>query len=356
MVTVIGQRDLLLATAVVAVIVIGGVFSGHQNNGVVPVSSTLIAHYHSEPRNLLDFWADWDAPVYITLSQHSYQRADLTNFFPLYPLLIHIVNLALPSALLSALVVAWTGFVGAVYFYLKIIKRLFGVNDNREALRGILPWLLFPTGVFLFAPYTEGLFGLLALGSIYFALHRNYLLTALFSLFATATHITGAFVLVLVGFILLEEGGKLAKVVATVAAGSLGLITYMIYLQIRFHSALAFVTAQKGHGWLEDKYAHLVTELGAINMTIMALLIVAVIYWWPRRKSFSVYLLLFLIIPVIGGQLGGFNRYTLMAFPAQWMLYDYFRKRPLGYALVIAATTVLWAHYLFQYAGGYVGG
>jgi hypothetical protein len=352
----VARRDLLLVVVVAVVMIVGGLFVAHQNNGIIPLNPDPIAHYHGEPGNRLDFWANWDAPDYITLSQHGYQNLSETNFFPLYPMLIHVVNLVIPSALLSALLVAWAGFVGALYFYLKIIKSLFRITNNYEALRGMLPFLLFPTAIFLFAPYTEGLFGLLALGAIYFALRKNYLLVALFSLFATATHDTGVFVLVLVGLILLEEGLELRKVVETVVTGSLGLLAYMTYLQVHFHSALAFITAQKGHGWLEGKYTHLVAELGAINVLIILLLVAAAVYWWPRRKSFSIYSLLFLAIPAIGGQLGGFNRYTLMAFPVPWMLYQSCRKRQLSYALIVAVTTVLWAHYLFQYAGGYVGG
>ena len=355
-VAAIVRRELLLAVVVAASLVVGGGFLGHQNNGIVPLDPVDLAHYQGEPRNHLDFLANWDAADYIAISQHGYINVSLTNFFPLYPLLIHAVNLVVASSLDSALLVAWAGLVGAIYFYLKIIKRLFRVTANQEALRGTLPFLLFPTGVFLFAPYTEGLFGLLALGAIYYALRKNYLLAAFLSLFATATHITGVFVLILIGLIILEEGAKLTKAALTVAAGSLGLVAYMVYLQMRFHSALAFITAQEGHGWLEHKYVHLITELSLINIAIMLLLVVAAIYWWPRRKSFSIYSLLFLAIPIVGGQLGGFNRYSLMAFPVQWMLYERFRKNSLGYALVMAATTVLWAHYLFQYAGGYVGG
>jgi hypothetical protein len=347
----------LLAAVVVACLVIGsGVFLGHQNNGIVPLNPNPPAHYQGEPGNPLAFMANWDAPDYLTISQHGYQSLSQTNFFPLYPLLIHAVNTMVPSALDSALLIAWLGFVGAIFFYLKIVKRLYPIHDNREALRGLLLFVLFPTGVFLFAPYTEGLFGLLALGAVYYALRKRYVPAAGLSLLATAMHITGVFVLLMVGLIILEEGGKLSRAITTMAAGSLGLVTYMVFLQIRFHNALGFVTAQKGHGWLQHKTGHLVTELGAINGLIIVLLIIAAIYWWPRRKSFSVYAMLFLTIPVLGGQLGGFNRYSLMAFPIPLMLYAICRRRPLAYAIVLAGFSILWAHYLFQYAAGYVGG
>lgn len=354
--TAVIKRDLLLAI-IVAVIVIGsGLFLGHQNNGVVPVSSNPTAHYQGESQHPLRYMANWDASNYLSIEQRGYQTGSQTNFFPLYPLLIRAVNTVLSSPLWSAFVVAWVGFVGAIFFYIKLVKHLYKGTDNREAVRSLLLFVLFPTGVFLFAPYTEGLLGLLSLGAIYYALQKKWLPAALLSLLATATHITGAFVLLLVVLLLLEEKVKLTKVLTTLVVGSLGLLTYMAYLQVHFHNALNFITAQKQHGWLQHKFAGLPAELSLINGLILVALALAVIYWWPRRKSFAIYSFLFLCIPVIGGQLGGFNRYALMAFPVQLMLYERYRRAPLAYAVTLAVTTVLWAHYLFQYAGGYVGG
>jgi hypothetical protein len=63
-----------------------------------------------------------------------------------------------------------------------------------------------------------------------------------------------------------------------------------------------------------------------------------------------------LCIPLLGGQFGGFNRYVLMAFPVQFMLYDHFRSSKNMYPVILAATSVLWCYFLLQYAGGYIGG
>jgi mannosyltransferase PIG-V len=349
-------RDLLLAVLVAVILSGGGIFLGRQNNGVVPVSPDQTAHYHAEPHHPLTFMANWDAPDYITISRHGYQSSSQTNFFPLYPLLIRGFNTVLASFLWSAFAVAWLGFVGAVFFYLKVVKRLYQTIDNHEALWAVLLFVLFPTGVFLFAPYTEGPLGFLALGAIYYALRKRWLPAAILTMFATAVHITGVFVLILMGLLLLEEGISRLRALAAVALGSLGLLSYMLYLQLHFHNALNFVSAQKEHGWLQHKFAMLPTELSIINGLIILALLVAVVYWWSRRKSFAVYTLLFLCIPAVGGQLGGFNRYALMAFPVQLMLYEYCRRKPLVFAIVLVVTTILWTHYLLQYAGGYIGG
>jgi len=256
----------------------------------------------------------------------------------------------------SALLLSWFCFAGAIYFYLKIIKLIFNVTDNEEALRGLLFFILFPAAVFFLATYTEALFAFLALGAIYFALRRNYLAAVAFLLPTTATHLTGILVWILVILILLEQKVHISKVIWTAVIGSLGLVSYMIFLQIHFHDFLAFITSQKHHGWLQHSYLDILTQAQFFNIVFMLLLVLAAIYWWHRRKSFSVYSLLFLLIPIVGRQYGGFNRYVLMAFPIPLMLYGYLRRKPVGYSLVVALSAIVWAYFLFQYAGGYIGG
>jgi Gpi18-like mannosyltransferase len=349
-------NNFLLALVIALVIIVGGVFLGYVNNKVVPVNTSSVAHYSAEPNNKLSFMADWDAPDYLTIASSGYTSAAQTNFFPLFPLLIHIVNYVISSPLTSALLISWCSLVGAIYFYAKVIKKLFNVTANIEALRGVVFFILFPSAVFLIAPYTEALFALLSLGAIYFALKNRYLPAAFLALLATATHITGAFVVVLVAMILYEQKERLRNIILSMVIGSLGLIGYMAFLINKFNNPLEFITAQQTHGWLvKTAHAHYY-GIGWLNVVFVILIILAAFYWWKRRRSLAIYVLLFLLIPIIGGQFGGFNRYVLMAFPVQLMVYGKFRERKTAYTAILCLSVVLWAYFLFQYAGGYVGG
>jgi hypothetical protein len=80
------------------------------------------------------------------------------------------------------------------------------------------------------------------------------------------------------------------------------------------------------------------------------------IYWWKRRKSFAVYSGLYLLIPLVGGQFGGYPRYTLMVFPLQFMLFDYFRDKKFALmpSVVLIFFAIGWAYILLQFAAGYV--
>jgi len=351
----ISRREILLAIFVTVVVIIVGVGLGWENNKVVPVNADPAARYTQEIHNHLSFMANWDGPDYINLAQHGYTQVVQTSFFPVYPLAIRLVNQVVSSPLVSSLIVSWLCLVGAIYYYLKIIKKLYGVRDNLEALRGALFFILFPTGVFLIATYTESLFAFLALASIYYALRKRYLMAAPFLLLATATRVNGLFVLALVVLLLWEQKEKLRNILATLVIGSMGMLSYMVYLANRFHNPIAFVTAQKDHGWLKYGYADFATELVSINGLFLLAIAVSVLYWWPRRKSFAIYSLLYVAIALLGG-LGGFGRYALMAFPLQFMLYELQRPKRLGYPLVIALFGIGWVFFMLRYAGGYSGG
>jgi hypothetical protein len=349
-------NDLYTSILLALVFIIVGVLLAYENNKVVPLNSLNLVHYYSETHNPLNFLAEWDGPDYLDISRFGYTSLAQTNFFPLYPLLIRAVTVIVRSALDSALLVSWVSLVGALFYYLKIVKRLFHISHNNEAIRAVLLFLVFPTSVFLLATYTESLFAFFALGSVYAALRKRWQLAGSFGFLATLTHVNGIFLIVLTSLILLEEGVKLKDVAQSAALSAMGLIVYMFFLLDQFHKPLAFVTAQREHGWLESHYSSFTGELSIISITLIVLIIVGVFYYWRTRKSFSIYLLCYLLILLIGGQVGGFNRYALMAFPVQFMLYNWTRNRPALYAAVLAISSVLCAHFLFQYAGGYVGG
>jgi Gpi18-like mannosyltransferase len=352
---VILVHDMLLSLIVAVFIISIGLFLGASNNKIVPVNPSPIAHYQAEPHSKLNLLANWDGPDYIHISQHGY-TADYTNFFPLYPILIAILDSVISSPLYSALIISWVFFVFAVYFAIKVFKELFKITSNLEALRGVLFFVLFPTGVFLFATYTESLFAAASLGAIYFSLKRKPIAAGLFALIATATHVNGVFDLVLIAMLMFEHRVPIKKIILSVCIGSLGIVSFMVYTLIKFKNPFEFLVAQENHGWLRGIIKSTPT-VGWLNFIIIVLIIITILYcWWHHYYSFAVYSGLFLLIPLVGGQFGGFARYALMIFPAQTMLYSVTRRHNTFYAIVLSVSAVLWATFLFHYTGGYVGG
>jgi len=351
----ISDHEFLLALLSAIVIVCLTVGLGLQRDKISSPNPWVPSHYLSEPNNHLSFLANWDGKGYISIAEHGYTTT-LTNYFPLYPILIRAVNKVISSPLYSALLVSWSSLVGAVYFYIKIIKKFFKVDGNIEALKGLALFLLYPTGIFLIAAYTEGVFAFVTLAAIYFALKKRYLLTGIFALLATAAHINGLLTLLLVLMILYEEREKLINIAKTLIIGILSIIGYMIYLRVKFHNTLDFITQQRAtHDWLHHTLLPELAHINPLEYLFALAVIITAIYWWPRRKSFAIYSLLYLLIPIIGGTIGGFTRYSLMIFPLQFMIFDVLRKKSFGYAMVLAILAIGWTFFTIGFSAGYIG-
>lgn len=354
----ISKHDLLFAVTVALCYIVIGVGLGWYNNKVVLANPAPIAHYIGEPGNRLSFMSNWDGPNYLYIASKGYTSVAITNFFPLYPLLIRLFHSVISSWLISGLLIAWISTMAALYYYIKIVRELFKVDSADRLLQALLLFILFPTGIFLIATYTESLFAALALGSVYYALRRKWIYSAVLLAFCTATHITGLFVLVMIALLLWEQGVSIGKIAASALIGSLGLLSFMYYLQSTYRQPLAFITQQKRHGWMvSNGYSSFFNSIDFFNVIFICLLIAAIFYWWKRHKSLSAYSFLFLLIPTVGKQFGGFNRYVLMAFPIPLMIYGWTTSRKaVFYTVAITFFTISWSYFLFQYAGGYVGG
>lgn len=351
------RHDLLLALLIAVTMIAAGTVLGWANNKVIPAYPKAHFHYTAEPNNPLSFLSNWDGPDYLKIVHHGYKELFDVNFFPLYPLIIRGVSVVVRSALVSALLISWISLVGAIYFYIQILRREGVVRNTDETLRAVSMFVLFPTGIFLIATYTESVYALLALAAIYYALQRKYVRTSLLLLLTSACHITGIFVVVLAAIILWEQKEKLRNIIFTVCVGSLGLLAYMAYLWKYFHDPLAFIKSQKEiHEWLHHGYTNLITGADPFNILFVILLIVTAVYFWRRKRiSFAVYSLLLLTIPLVGRQYGGFNRYVLMAFPLQFMLYQWLRGKKQIYPYALACMAMIWTYFALQYAGGYIG-
>lgn len=349
------KKDFLLAVLIGLAVILFTTVIGIYNNKVIPVNGGAIARYNLEPNDPLKTLANWDSLNYIHIASYGYDNTALANFFPLYPILVRLVNHVIPSLLISSLIVAWACFILAIYFYLKLVKLLFRLKTNLSAIYALAFFILFPTGVFLVAAYNTSLLAFLSIAAIYFALKKRPLLAGIFGFFDTLTHLTAVFVMVLAALILLENKIKIYKIIYSFIIGMLGIASYSLYLKIHFNNALAFISAQKSHGWLSYHFG-ILDNVQLVYIPILILVLLSIIYWWNKRKSFSIYSFFFLLIPIIGGQFGGFNRYCLLDFPIALMLYSFLKNKRSLYTLAIVLVTVAWVYYAFQYIGGYTGG
>lgn len=349
-------NDLFLAGAATAFLIAAVILIGKGATSQIPQFPWPGYHYLGEIRNSFNFLSNYDAPDYIDIAIGGYTNNFWVNWFPLYPLTIHALHVVVKSALDSSLLLAWSYLAGATYFYVKVARRVLGITGDTEPLKALALWVLLPTGVFLVAPFAESMLALLSLAAILLALRKRYIEAGFLALLASATHITGAFVAILVGLILFEERAGLRKAITASLIGLLGITSYMAYLWDVQGHPLAFLESQQDfHGWTHQSLLGIVTHASLSNAINVALLLAAAWFWRRRRPSFALYSLMFLTIPLLGHQYGGFDRYVLMAFPIPLMGYELTRNRPQVFAYLMALLGMCWAYVVVLYTGGYIG-
>jgi 4-amino-4-deoxy-L-arabinose transferase-like glycosyltransferase len=137
-------------------------------------------------RDVIDVLTDWDGQWYLRVAQSGYPRsvpqsvdwfdpAARAAFFPLYPRLVHYVDIVAPAGTkAAALLVSWT--LGAVAVALVGILAL-QVFEARVARRAMVLMALLPGSFVLSYAYSEGLLIVLAAATLWF-LHRRWWVAA----------------------------------------------------------------------------------------------------------------------------------------------------------------------------------
>lgn len=163
------------------------------------------------PGALLGVWQRFDAINFQRIATFGYSDDALVAFLPLYPLITrvgsYIVN---ENILLSAILVS---NIACVLLLITLYKWLGEEGFSEDVTRRSLLYLLvFPTAFFLFVPYSESLFLLLAIISIREARRQNWARSSLAAFGASLTRLTGiCLVLVIAVEILRENKWSISK-------------------------------------------------------------------------------------------------------------------------------------------------
>ena len=142
-------------------------------------------------------WLHWDTAWYFEIAQHGYTAYGSTAFLPLYPLLVHLMGVALGGQFLAAaLLISTVATFGALLCLYRLAAKL-------SAVPRAAPWTLavavfLPVSFFLVAGYTEALFLWAALGALLAFLDGRWGRLALLAAVATLTRHQGLLLSLLV--------------------------------------------------------------------------------------------------------------------------------------------------------------
>lgn len=157
---------------------------------------------------LLGVWQRFDVIHFLRIAQSGYSEPDLTAFFPLYPASTGVLGRVFGGEyLLAGFVIANAATLVAVnLLYFWLLDEGF---EEEIAFRSVLYMVWFPASFFLFVPYSESLFLLLALASLWAGRRRRWLLAGSAAAFATAARFGG---IVLAPVLILEWArGRIRK-------------------------------------------------------------------------------------------------------------------------------------------------
>lgn len=313
---------------------------------------------------------NWDGEYYKDIAIHGYTKDYFIAFYPLYPLLIHLLvfwQLTPSTANIAGLVISLiAGFLVAPLSY-----KLFKLDYNGKiATNATLLIISFPTAFYLNLVYTEGIFMVLALGAFLAAKKSQWLWAAFLAALTLLTKNQGVMVVAALAVeYAVQNNWHLNKKIllkgiqlATVPALALG--GWLFFNYVLFGNILAYVKAPGYWGrqlewpWMPlwDVFSKKMWEqysfVGPI-VTILFLVLTAIAVKMTLRDKFPLSYLVYLVGCVIQplcypittrDPLESMQRYFLVAFPAFLVLAILVsrpRYRIIYYLYILAAIVTM---------------
>jgi hypothetical protein len=314
----------------------------------------------------------WDGQAYRRILVSGYhvgvgEAPSVTAFFPGLPWLTRAVEFVTPSRtfaeILTVNVIALAAFV-AVYGATRAWR------DAAIARRAVVLMALFPSSLFLWAYYTEGLFIALSAGALWADRRDKKWLTALLLAGVAATRPVGIGVAAVVVLAhLIRERRVHPTSVLYAVAGACGLGAVMVQQWRQMGDPLAFVDAQKyWHRKLDFPWSSIREGLGSLksgnprpvkvlDLVVVAVVVLCVVYAarrGPSRWPYEAWFLPIVVVgvPLCGPYLSSMNRFLLSAWPVFAIGSEVLGRSPkivriawyVASALLAVALARYWAH------------
>ena len=323
----------------------------------------LLAGGGSPPEGFLDIWIRWDARHFLVAAEHGWsgpeaEGARTAAFFPLYPLAIRGLSALGVNPIAGALAISTVATIVATAYLTKLADRDIGPGTGNRAA---LYLLLFPTAVFLIAPYSEALFLAGAIPAFYYARTGRWHAAALPAAVATATRAAGIFLLVALVVELATQLWRrrdalrhaLQGLIA-LAAASLPLLLYGLHLRTARGSFWQYRIDQEA-GWgrrtvdpLESFLATWNTRVGAYDsnwifawrLEIIAALAGVLFTIWAlarREWSYATYMGLFMAALMTSAWYFSIPRMLLTFFPIMLFIASATKDSPQRHEVAVLA-------------------
>jgi hypothetical protein len=322
-------------------------------------------------------WQRFDTLHYLRIAQDGYAAEEDSVFPPLYPAAINLLGRPLSllvepavANLLAAVIIANGAFLASLVLFYRLVE----AEIDRPAARRALVYLtVFPSGFFLLAAYTESLFLLLAMASIWSARRQRFWLAGILGLLAPLVRLTGWVLVVPLAYEYLSRrdfnwrASSWRRIDWTGLAALLplaGTIAFLIYRQAVGLPPLGTIYGAYWYQRTGLPGTDLITAVGqmlaggapftlyfdffcAIFLLVTSL---AALRRLPRAYGlYGLMLLLFMLLPRSDLKpLYSFSRYALAFFPTFMVLSD-IGRRPWPNRLILYPSLVLYLYFAGQF-------
>lgn len=317
---------------------------------------------------LLGPWQRFDTQRYIRIAREGYQHEADSVFPPLYPLAIGGLGQLLGGRfLLAALLISNGTLLGLLVVFQRFMA---AQGQTAVANRTLVYFVLFPTGFFLFAGYSESLFILLAIGALWQGQNGRFWLAASLAFLAALTRLNGWLLIVPLAYQLWQQRAVQSKV--TIAALGLPLAAPASFLLYRawlglppigtvytehWYQAVGFPGIDVGTA-VRTLFFSGTARAGEFTLlfdflVLILLLLATIISYRQLGTTFGLYMtvmLIFILLPTSDVKpLYSFSRYALFFFPLFMLLGTWSEKRPFLHRLILYPSLLLFLYFSAQF-------
>jgi Gpi18-like mannosyltransferase len=287
----------------------------------------------------LNLFSRWDSTYYADIAIRGYPNVitQRWEFFPLYPIVMGIIGRSLAivpgisltvGVYVAGFAVSNLAFLGSVYFFYKFSDRV--LSKSKLAFDSAFFLAIYPAGIFLSAAYSESLFLLLTLCSLYYWQSGGVAESAVSGFLATLTRPVGVFLTVPFLYEALASPARRKRFSSyiPVVGAVLGFLVFMAYSQFMTGTPFANFAAEREF-WnvtANPETMMLLAQKELLNHPIIIpflalgiLPVVASLLAAENRteKSIGVYavclVVAYVVTPIIS-----FPRYSMTLLPIYW--------------------------------------
>lgn len=286
-------------------------------------------------------WANFDGEHYLSISIHGYKFLE-EAFFPVYPTLISFFEKPFSNdpistttlSVLSGILISNIAFIFSLIF----LWELLGIDfSKRIAFLTLIVLMIFPTSFYFGAVYSESIFMLFSILSLYFARKGYWFIASVFGIISSATRVFGVILLPALFLEAYKQKASFSKAFWIIFI-PLGLASYMFYQLLTVGNPLAFYTNQElvgeqhqsGIVLLPQVYFRYIKMLFTVDITnpiyqtILLEFAVGIAFFFlpiygyfkKIRLSYLVYAMLGFLLPTTQGSFSSLPRYVLVLFPS----------------------------------------